>query len=120
MTSVSLEYSFGAKRTLPVMEGTDQTDQDILRLLETLESIRPVGQEQWVTVQDVYNAQSRRSHRPEREWSALRDKWNRMIRHPKPTGDPECPEVCLKIIFNIRNRTDSNVSGGSPSKTPGP
>ena len=92
--------SLGTHRAGRAVGVQNFSDADIQRLLDAIEQIKPVGQEGWLTVQDIYNAGSVRSHRPEREWSSLREKWNRLVRHTKPSGDPCCPPVS-RIVIDI-------------------
>jgi hypothetical protein len=70
---------------------------DLDMLLKYVQTVRPVGQEQWVSVQDLYNIYAKKEGSVERIWTALRDKWNKLIRCSKPTGDPDCPEVFVSF-----------------------
>ncbi len=93
------------------VEGTQNfSDADLEFLLKTIESVKPLGQLQWMTVQDLYNAHAGRQNRSTRTFSALRDKWNRLIRAKPHTGDPHCPPVSFRahlFIFMHRAVTDS-------------
>ncbi|KAF8470655.1 hypothetical protein BDZ91DRAFT_641659, partial [Kalaharituber pfeilii] len=62
-------------------------------LLDIIEVEMPFGGDMWEGVADIHNATyASQNGRQEREEASLKRQWVAMITHPKPSGDPNCPE----------------------------
>ena len=58
-------------------------------LLDLLEDHLPIGQKEWIA---VAAAHADRFPGKNRDYNALRRKYNEFVNCKKPTGDPDCPE----------------------------
>ena len=59
-------------------------------LLSLIEGHLPTGQYMWDRLAGAFNEGARRDDM--RDAEALKNKFIRLKNHPKPTGDPDCPE----------------------------
>lgn len=64
---------------------------DLLRLAKIVYRILPQGGYHWEKVANVYNT-GRPDHIPPREATSLRERFKKLAKESKPTGDADCPE----------------------------
>ncbi|KAI0344498.1 hypothetical protein BDW22DRAFT_1427198 [Trametopsis cervina] len=67
------------------------SDEEMNLLAQTVLSVQPLGPDEWRTVLALYNEQAEQEGFPSRELDALRQKYDRMLVQPKPTGRGEAP-----------------------------
>ncbi|KAJ3272366.1 hypothetical protein HDU76_010931 [Blyttiomyces sp. JEL0837] len=83
--------SRSASTSEPRSRGQNFNGEEIERLLNIIDDVKPVGQAMWEEVARRYNEATPRE-RPTRNHESLKARFKRMVHHPKPTGDPDCPE----------------------------
>ena len=64
---------------------------DCTALVSAVKQILPLGAQEWVHVQDLYNQYASKNNRVTREPDPLKYKFRALATHSKPTGDPDCP-----------------------------
>lgn len=89
------------------------TEQEDTIFLDLMELILPLGHEMWMDVTNKFNAQVGNPDRY-REKAALQDKFNRLLKNKKPTGDPNCPwqvKRAKRIEYQRQNRSNFRAMG---------
>jgi hypothetical protein len=65
---------------------------ECMLLVEAVETVLPLGNQDWRSVADQYNAKVLLLNRPEREADNLKQKFKSLAQSQKPTGNATCPE----------------------------
>jgi hypothetical protein len=74
-----------------------------------MEDNLPIGPQEW---DDVTEAHADRSILKNRDTQLLRQKFNELVNHKKPTGDPNCPPHIRRAKLIQRNIIEKSDSGG--------
>ena len=88
------------------------TEEEHKIFLDLMEHHLPLGHEQWMDVTNGFNRQVDEDRR--REKAALQDKFNRLVKNKKPTGDPTCPWYVKKaktIEYQRKNKSNFSALG---------
>ena len=64
---------------------------DCMALVSAVKAILPLGAQEWINVQELYNQYATENNRVTRDPDPLKYKFRALATHSKPTGDPECP-----------------------------
>ena len=64
-------------------------------MLDAMENYVPVGGSEWRNVEKEYNSNITDPDRI-RDKISLQAKYQRLVQHPKKTGDPNCPEDVIR------------------------
>ncbi|KAJ3294014.1 hypothetical protein HDU76_006989 [Blyttiomyces sp. JEL0837] len=70
--------------------GLGFSNEEVEIMLDLVEQRLPQGNDHWENLTALFNVKINNPNRV-RDVDAIRGKFNRLIRHKKPTGDPECP-----------------------------
>ena len=77
-------------------------------LLDLFEEILPIGSDMWENVTTKFNAWAKNNGRPLRDKASLIQKFNKLSKHKKPTGDPDCPPDVKRAKRALR-RAEQNA-----------
>ena len=81
------------------------TDEETGWLLDAMEKHEPIGGAAWRNVLNEYNSNITDPDRM-RDKAALQGRFQRLVNHPKGTGDPNCPEEVIRAKRCERKRLE--------------
>jgi hypothetical protein len=85
-------------------------NDDVRELLTLIEDALPLGKDAWTNeVVNPYNEYARENSRVQRTYESLREKFNKLLRSSKPTGDPNCPwdvKMAKRLDRAIQNKCE--------------
>jgi len=84
------------------------TVPECTELLDVIESILPIGAENWELVASRYNPWAHANGRALRNSKDLKGKFTKLAKSNKPTGDPNCPPEVVRAK-NINRLIDEKV-----------
>jgi len=64
---------------------------DCMALVEAVKSFLPLGSQEWGYVLERYNTYASDNNRAIRELESIKLKFQALVKHTKPTGNPACP-----------------------------
>ena len=67
------------------------SSKDCTALVEAVKSFLPLGSQEWGYVLERYNTYAAGNNRAIREVDSIKMKFQALVKHTKPTGDPGCP-----------------------------
>ena len=65
--------------------------EDCTALFKVVKSVLPLGSQEWGYVLERYNLYATSNNRAIREQDSIKLKFQALVKHTKPTGDPDCP-----------------------------
>ncbi|PLW18272.1 hypothetical protein PCASD_16074 [Puccinia coronata f. sp. avenae] len=65
--------------------------EDCMALVEAVKEHLPLGSQEWGYVLERYNTYANDNKRAIREQDSIKYKFQALVKHAKPTGDPNCP-----------------------------
>ena len=73
---------------------------DVTTLLDAVESVKPMGADQWNEVRDIYNTAVQAVNPSKcKTMDQLREKFKALKNTSKPTGQGKCPEHIARAIL---------------------
>ena len=101
------------------------TSIEVAALLDCVESVLPLGYQEWSIVANRYAAWQAENEMPFRDLQGLKAKFDKLVNTKKPTGSPDCPvpvRRAKKIAKSMQSRcvaASLSVESGSDEDTNG-
>lgn len=94
--------------------------EDTCKIAEIVVAVGATNSRAWDLAAIQYNEWAQANERPTRTGASLKEKFNRTVQLPMPTGDPACPpdvKACKRALFDVQNRVASNELDDNEDET---
>ena len=110
---MSTEWWLGSRLTCTMSKkqgrGKSWCSASVDVLLDVTGEQLPIGKNGWSKIEILFNRTTQQKAMPVRDAESLKRKFIQLKNHPKPTGDPSCPDD-VRRAKRIQREIDNSVS----------